>query len=164
MTDPAPPPRSSRIAIVCGASSGLGLATAERLRVGGVEVVAVARNAEALETEARRIGAVPVVADLAGNGAVERIVDYTAGRFGGIDIVVWKTGGPRPGSALQVTEHDAESAFRSILLPLVRLAGAAVPHLKASAAGRFVAITASTVKEPTSQVAVSSLVRPGVAG
>jgi len=153
-----------RTAIVCGASSGLGLATAERLRGEGVDVVAVARNEAALHSESARIGATPVVADLSERGAAERVVDEAVGRFGGVDVLVWNTGGPRPGGALQIDAPAAEDAFRSLLLPLVRMIGVAVPHLRRSRHGRIVAVTTTTAKEPTSQVAVSNLVRPGVAG
>ncbi|MCS7482505.1 SDR family oxidoreductase [Umezawaea endophytica] len=153
-----------RTAIVCGASSGLGLATAEHLRRAGADVVAVARRAETLEPAAERIGASPLVADLAEDGAADRVVEHAVRLFGGLDVLVWNTGGPAPGPALKVDEHAADAAFRAMVLPLLRLVGAAVPHLRRSPAGRIVAITASTVKEPTSQVAVSSLVRPGIAG
>jgi 3-oxoacyl-[acyl-carrier protein] reductase len=151
-------------AIVCGASSGLGLATAERLRRDGARVVAVGRTAETLNAEASRIGASPVVADLSESGAAERIVEHTIDRFGGVDVLVWNTGGPAPGSAVAIDESSAEEAFRSLLLPLVRMVGVVLPHLRRSTSGRIVAITTTTVKEPSSQVAVSNLVRPGVAG
>ncbi|GDY56766.1 hypothetical protein SVIO_073890 [Streptomyces violaceusniger] len=77
---------------------------------------------------------------------------------------MWNTGGPRPGSALEIDEHAAHDAFRTLLLPLVRMVGAAVPHLRRSPYGRIVAVTTTTVKEPTSLVALSNLIRPGVTG
>ncbi|MEE4598474.1 SDR family oxidoreductase [Streptomyces sp. DSM 41524] len=153
-----------RTAIVCGASSGLGLAIAESLSGEGANVVAVARRRERLESEATRIGAVPLVADLSEAGAAERVVEHTVSRFGGVDILVWNTGGPRPGSALEIDEHAAHDAFRTLLLPLVRMVGAAVPHLRRSPYGRIVAVTTTTVKEPTSLVALSNLIRPGLTG
>ncbi|MEV5721227.1 SDR family oxidoreductase [Amycolatopsis mediterranei] len=155
---------TGRTAIVCGASSGLGLAIAQRLSGAGANVVAVARRRETLEPEATRIGAVPLVADLAEEDAAGRVVEDTVNRFGGLDILVWNTGGPPPGTALQIDEHSAHEAFRTLLLPLVRMVGEAVPHLRRSRSGRIVAVTTSTVKEPTSLVALSNLIRPGVTG
>jgi 3-oxoacyl-[acyl-carrier protein] reductase len=153
-----------RTAIVCGASSGLGLAVATRLAGEGANVVAVARRRETLEPAAARIGAFPVVADLSDDNAAADVVSRTVERFGGLDILVWNTGGPRPGPALALDAESAQEAFSSLLLPLVRLTNAAVAHLRRSENGRIVALTTTTVKEPSSQVALSNVVRPGVTG
>ncbi|SFI99349.1 3-oxoacyl-[acyl-carrier protein] reductase [Amycolatopsis sacchari] len=151
-----------RTAIVCGASSGLGLAVAERLAGEGANVVAVARRRHTLDAEAKRIDAYPVVADLAEEDSAAMVVEHTVDRFGGVDILVWNTGGPRPGPALRIDDHAARAAFDALVLPLVRMVGAVVPHLRRGESGRIVAVTTSTVKEPTSLVALSNLVRPGV--
>src|SRR5204863_7749885 len=83
-----------RTAIVCGASSGLGLATAEALSDEGANVTMFARRREELELHAERIGALAVRGDVTNAADLERLVERTLEAFGGIDIVVWNSGGP----------------------------------------------------------------------
>jgi 3-oxoacyl-[acyl-carrier protein] reductase len=153
-----------RTALVGGASSGLGLAIAEALRQEGANVVAVARGREALETAAARIGAVPVAADLSSPEGTHRAVEKAVERFGGLDVLVWNTGGPPPGSALDIDEQSAQAAVQSDLLSLVRIVRLAVPHLRRGDLGRIIAVTATSAREPVSLVALSSLIRPGLTG
>ena len=153
-----------RTAIVCGASSGLGLASAEALSDEGANVSMFARRREELELEAERIGALAVRGDVTNAADVERLVERTVQAFGGIDIVVWNSGGPPPGTATQVTDDSLERAFELLLVPAVRLVGLALPHLRKSPAGRVIAITSITVKEPVPQLALSNMLRPGLTG
>jgi 3-oxoacyl-[acyl-carrier protein] reductase len=63
-----------------------------------------------------------------------------------------------------VTSEATERAFELVLLPAVRLVQLALPHLRKSTAGRVIAITSITVKEPVPTLALSNLMRPGVTG
>ena len=74
-----------RTAIVCGASSGMGLATAEALAAEGANVVMFGRRRELLEREADRVGALAVQGDLTIPQHLERLVQATVGAFGGVD-------------------------------------------------------------------------------
>src|SRR5689334_136893 len=100
-----------RTAIVCGASSGLGLASAEALSDEGANVTMFARRREELERQAERIGALAVRGDVTNAADLERLVERTLQAFGGIDIVVWNSGGPPPGSAVDITDEKLEAAF-----------------------------------------------------
>jgi 3-oxoacyl-[acyl-carrier protein] reductase len=151
---------SGRTAIVCGASSGLGLATAEALSAEGANVVMFARRADLLEGEAERLGALAVVGDVTSAEDREQVVE----RFGGIDILVWNGGGPRPGGASGLAVEDVEGAVALLLLPPVHLLQLCLPHLERSGGGRVIALTSMAVKEPNPHLALSNIVRPGVTG
>jgi len=155
---------AGKTAIVCGASSGMGLGIAEALRSEDVNVVALARRAELLAREATRIGADYLACDLTEPEAPKLVVDETVERHRGIDIVVWNSGGPPPSAAAEITADALTGAFESLELPLVRLLEAALPHLRRSDAGRILAITATGVKEPTPNIALSNALRPGIVG
>jgi 3-oxoacyl-[acyl-carrier protein] reductase len=153
-----------RTAIVCGASSGLGLAAAEALAEEGANVTMFARRREQLELDAGRIGALAVRGDVTNTADLERLVARTLEAFGGIDVVVWNSGGPPAGKAADVSDEALERAFELLLAPAVRLVRACLPHLERSGAGRIVAITSLTVQEPTPHLALSNALRPGLVG
>jgi 3-oxoacyl-[acyl-carrier protein] reductase len=153
-----------KTAIVCGASSGLGLAAAEALAEEGANVAMFARRREQLEQDANRIGALAVRGDVTNAADLERVVAKTLEAFGGIDIVVWNSGGPPATTASEITDEQLESAFELLLQPAVRLVRLALPHLRKSEAGRIVLITSATVKEPTPHLALSNALRPGLTG
>ena len=156
---------SGRTAIVCGASQGMGLATAETLAAEGANVVLFARRREELEAHAGRLGsALAVPGDLTQAAAASRLVEATLERFGGIDILVLNGGGPPPGTAAAMTAEQVGTAVELLLTSHVRLVGLCLPHLRASGHGRLVAIESTSVKEPLPNLALSNAIRPGVAG
>jgi 3-oxoacyl-[acyl-carrier protein] reductase len=153
-----------RTAIVCGASSGMGLAIAEALAAEGANVAMLARRRDLLEREAERLGALAVRGDVTVPADLERLVERTLAAFDGVDVVVLNSGGPPPGPASEITEDSVESAFELVLLSAVRLVRLCLPHLKRSGRGRIIAITSSAVKEPTANLGLSNTIRPGVVG
>ena len=153
-----------RTAIVCGASSGLGLATAEALAGEGANVTMFARRREVLEREADRIGALAVRGDVSNPRDLTATVQRTVEAFGGLDILVWNGGGPPPGPATAITPERVEEAVELLLAPLVRLVDLCLPHLVQSGNGRILVFTSSAVKEPTEHLALSNTIRPGVTG
>lgn len=146
------------------ASSGLGLASAEALAAEGANVTVVGRRRDLLELEAERIGALAVRGDVTVPRDLERAVEQTLAAFGGIDILVWNSGGPPPGTALDVTPESLEQAVELLLQPVVRLVHLCLPHLERSAGGRIVAITSIAAMEPTRHLALSNALRPAVTG
>ena len=102
-----------------------------------------ARRREELELHANRIGALAVRGDVTNAADLERAVERTVQAFGGIDIVVWNSGGPPAGPATAVTDERLEAAFELLLLPAVRLVRLCLPHLERSEAGRIVFITSA---------------------
>lgn len=149
---------------MCGASSGLGLASAEALSEEGANVTMFARRREELELEANRLGALAVRGDVTNAADLERVVERTLQAFGSIDILVWNSGGPPPGLAADVGDDALESAFELLLAPAVRLVRLCLPHLTKSPAGRVILITSGAVKEPAPHLALSNAIRPGLVG
>ena len=153
-----------RTALVCGASSGLGLASAEALAGEGANVTMFARRRDVLEREADRIGALAVRGDVTLPQDLERAVAMTLEAFGGLDILVWNSGGPPAGTGIDVTPDSLEQAVELMLTPAVRLVGLCLPHLERSDGGRILAITSLAAKEPTAHLALSNALRPAVTG
>jgi 3-oxoacyl-[acyl-carrier protein] reductase len=153
-----------RTAIVCGASSGMGLATAEALAAEGANVVMFGRRRELLEREADRVGALAVQGDLTIPQHLERLVQATVGAFGGVDVLVLNGGGPPSGKASTISAAAVEEAVALLLTSHVTLVGRCLPHLRESGRGRIVAIESSSVREPLANLALSNAVRPGVVG
>ncbi|HEY3051422.1 MAG TPA: SDR family oxidoreductase [Gaiellaceae bacterium] len=155
---------NGRTAIVCGASAGMGLATAEALSAEGANVAMFARRRDELQREAERLGALAVRGDLTNPNDLERLLDKTLEAFGGIDILVNNGGGPPRTTAVEMTDEDVESAVELLLLSAIRLTSLCLPHLRRSGYGRIVNITSSSVREPIDNLALSNSVRPGVIG
>jgi 3-oxoacyl-[acyl-carrier protein] reductase len=153
-----------RTALVCGASSGLGLASAEALAAEGANVTMFARRRDVLEREADRVGALAVRGDVTLPQDLERAVAKTIEAFGSLDILVWNSGGPPAGTGTEVTPDTIEQAVELMLQPAVRLVHLALPQLSQSAGGRIIAITSLAAKEPTRHLALSNTLRPAVTG
>lgn len=155
---------AGRTALVCGASKGLGLASAEALAAEGANVVMLARDGERLAREATRLGATPVPGDVTSASDLERAVTLATETHGGLDILVLNSGGPPPGAALDVGAEQVSAAVELLLVPVVRLVTAALPHLRSSEQPRIVLIASASVREPIPNLVLSNAVRPGVLG
>jgi 3-oxoacyl-[acyl-carrier protein] reductase len=153
-----------RTAIVCGASSGIGLGCAESLAEAGANVAMFARRQEVLERQAERLGGLAVPGDVTSADDLERLVATTLEAYGGVDVLVLNSGGPPRTRALEISDRQAEEAFELLFLSSIRLVRLCRPHLEASGHGRVVAITSSAVKEPVDTLALSSAIRPGLVG
>ena len=107
---PRPKPLATRIALVTGAASGIGKATAKRLAAEGACVVIADLDPEKAQAAAAEIGspdvAVGVAADVSDAAAVQAAVDATVLTFGGVDLVVNNAGLSLSRSLLETTERD----------------------------------------------------------
>jgi 3-oxoacyl-[acyl-carrier protein] reductase len=155
---------TGRTAIVCGASSGMGLAIAEALASEGANVAMFARRRDLLEHEAERLGALPVRGDLTNPVDLKRLVERTVEAFGGIDVLVNNGGGPPRGSAAELEAESIEAAVELLLFSAVRLTNLCLPYLGKSEHGRIINIASSSVREPIDGRALSNSVRPAVIG
>ncbi len=157
-----------RRAVVTGASSGLGLATAKALADEGVRVVIVSRDAEKLaraRSEFRDISMVEtLVADVSDPNRVTTMIDESRTILGGLDILVANAGGPPPGTFASTSFEAYEAALKLNLLSTVAMCRAAVPIMKESGWGRIVAITSTSVREPIEHLILSNTARAGVTG
>ena len=152
---------SGRTAIVCGASSGIGLAIAESLAAEGANVAMFARRREILAREAERIGALAVRGDVTNPADLKRLVERTLEAFGGIDILVNNSGGPPRTPAVGLTDDQVEGAVELLLLSAIRLTALCLPQLERSGRGRVVNIESSSVREPIENLALSNARSPG---
>jgi 3-oxoacyl-[acyl-carrier protein] reductase len=155
---------TGRTAIVCGASSGMGLAIAEALASEGASVAMFARRRDLLEQEAERLGALAVRGDLRNPADLKRLVERTVEAFGGIDVLVNNGGGPPRGPAAELDAESIEAAVELLLFSAVRLTNLCLPYLGKSEHGRVINIASSSVREPIDGRALSNSVRPGVIG
>ncbi|MEA2063377.1 MAG: SDR family oxidoreductase [Gemmatimonadota bacterium] len=159
-----------KVAIVCGASRGLGYACARALAEEGAKVVLCARGAGALEKAAREISdqtgaqAMPVAADVSKAKDIARVVEAAQETFGGIDILVNNAGGPPPG---RFEDHDDAAwlaAFELNAMSAVRFSRAVLPAMRKAGGGRIVNITSIAVKQPVEGLILSNSVRAAVIG
>ena len=157
-----------RVALVCGASQGLGQAAADALAKEGAKVALVARRKDKVEAAARAIATahgvetLPLVADLVEPDACERCVRETVARFGRLDVLVANAGGPPPGSIDEIDDATWRRAFELTFLTTVRLARAALPGMAAQGWGRVVVIGSGSMEAPIPNLATSSGIRPGI--
>jgi 3-oxoacyl-[acyl-carrier protein] reductase len=156
-----------RAALVCGASRGLGRATAEALVAEGAQVMLCARDGKQLAETARELmqggGRVEVIAaDIAEEETPDAAVATTLEAFGRIDIVVPNAGGPPPGRSLEVTDDAIRSAVEANLLSAVRLVRAALPSMRPRAWGRICCISSYSVVQPVPTLALSNTARVGL--
>ncbi len=161
---------SEKTALVAASSRGLGLASALALAREGAGVTVCARGEEELEAAAARIrentGAqvLAVTADLNEREEIERVVEATVERFGGLDVLVDNSGGPARGAFADLDDDDWRAAFEVVTLNFVRFARAALPYMRARGWGRIVGIQSMSVKQPVAGLDLSNGIRPGTAG
>jgi 3-oxoacyl-[acyl-carrier protein] reductase len=155
---------AGKVALVTASSKGLGFASAAALAQEGCKVVICARNKEALDDAARRIGGdvLAIATDVTEPDAPAELVAATVERFGGLDILVGNAGGPPPARALDVDDASLLAALNANLLTSVRLVKAAVPHMRPQRWGRICLITSFSVKQPIPVLALSNTARTGL--
>ena len=153
-----------RVAIVTGASKGLGLGAARALAAEGVRLVLCARDAGRLEAAAGELPteAVTVAADVTDPATPARLAEAAIERFGGVHVLVANAGGPPQARALDVTDDGMRAAVEANMLTSIRLVQASVPHMRAAGYGRICLIASSAVKQPIPTLAYSNAARTGL--
>ena len=156
---------AGRVALVTGASAGIGAAVAEALAREGVILAVAARRRDRLEelaTRARALGAADArafAADQSEPNSMTKLVDDVRAAFGRIDIVILNGGGPKPGTFLGQTVADWDFAYQSMLRSMLELVYATVPGMREHGWGRVVALTSGSVKEPMPNLVLSNAYR-----
>lgn len=137
-----------KVAIVTGSSRGLGLASARALAAEGCLVVMCARGESRLRAAAAEVAAagggddrvLAVTADVSVAGDLQRLVDRTVERFGGIDILVNNVALAAGSTLLETTDEDWQQAIDLTLMPTVRASRLAVPHMQQRGGGAIIII------------------------
>ncbi|HKZ04611.1 MAG TPA: SDR family oxidoreductase [Methylomirabilota bacterium] len=157
-----------KVAIVGGASKGLGRACAQVLAEEGARVALCSRSQGELDKAAQEIRdttgseTLAVAGDLDRPETIRDLVAATVARFGRLDVVVSNSGGPPLARAVNATEAQWATAVQRSLLFFARMAREAIPHLKKAGGGRIINILASTVYQPIPNLALSGVTRLGV--
>ena len=161
---------TGRVALVTGASSGLGLAIACRLAEEGADVAIAARDPERLSAAREQVetaGSGRVVAralDVRDEHAVQAWVDEVAEELGAVHVVVANAGGPPAGPATAFDRDAYRAAFELSALALIGVVQAALPHVRAAGWGRLLLVASEAVLEPLPEYALSTAVRPALVG
>ena len=154
-----------KVAMVAGASRGLGFAVAQALAAEGAYVSIASRDEAAICAAAKRLGAGQVMAtplDVRSAEGIERWAKATEDRFGGIDILFANAGGPPAGAALSFDDAAWQGAVELLLFSTLRMVRAAVPSMEARGGGAILVSTSSSVKEPIQNLGLSTVVRASV--
>ena len=155
---------AGRVALVTGASKGIGRAIAAELAAEGCRVAISSRSAERIEATAAEIGATGFVHDSGDLDDAPALLERVAGALGGpVDVLVCNTGGPPTGSdPFGFTRSQWEAAHRELVLAPMALVEAAVPGMRSRGWGRVVNVVSTTVREPSPVLMLSSAHRAGM--
>lgn len=158
-----------KMALVCGSSQGLGLASAIELSLLGATVTLFSRNEERLKEALLQLDTSHnqkhqiLVADFQFPEQVKKVIDQFMAEGNTVNILVNNTGGPKGGSAVDATPTEFTNAFNSHLICNQVLVQSLLPSMKAGGYGRIVNIISISVKQPIAGLAVSNTIRGAVA-
>jgi len=162
---------NGRAAAVAASSKGLGFACALELAREGASVAICSRDRQNIDDAARRLrAAVPnaklhaAVHDLSNEEGARAFVDDAAKTFGRLDVLVTNSGGPKPGSFDQLSLGDVRESVGASLMAPIAMIHAAVPHMRARQWGRVVNLMSITVKQPKTNLLISSTMRTALMG
>src|SRR3954451_24088423 len=144
---------TGRVALVTGASKGIGAAIAAELAAEGSRVAASSRSTESFAWD---------TSDVDGAGL---LVDSGEPELGPVEILVCNTGGPPPGEPLSFTREQWEAAYRSLVLAPMALIERVLPGMRERGWGRVLNVVSTAVREPIAPLMLSNTHRSGtVAG
>jgi 3-oxoacyl-[acyl-carrier protein] reductase len=161
---------ADRTALVCGSSSGLGLAAAQLLATEGCRVALNGRDPErlrkAVETlQSEHPGRIEGLrADVSVPAEAEGLVRRAAERFGAVDILVCNAAGPPAAPFTALPAGTWRRALELNLLSTMHLCAAAVRPMQARRWGRIICITSIAAKQPLAGLILSTTARAGVLG
>jgi 3-oxoacyl-[acyl-carrier protein] reductase len=158
-----------KVAMVAGASKGLGFSVARALAQEGAPVSMVSRDSAAIATAAQQIeklgagAAFGFTADVRSTEGIAQWHQATVTRLGPVDLLVTNSGGPPAGPSLSFDDQVWQSAFELLVLSAIRMVREVVPSMVERKRGSIVLLTSSSVKQPIANLALSNVLRPSVA-
>lgn len=161
---------ANRCVLVTGASSGIGLATAQVFVQEGARVAICARGTERLEAARRQLdpqgksGVLAISADLTHPSAALVLHQQVAAQLGPVEVLVNNVGGPPPGSNSSIDDAGWAKAVELTLMSAVRMARAVLPGMRARRWGRIVNVSSTSVKQPIDNLLLSNSIRLAVVG
>ena len=155
-------------ALVCGASQGIGKATAQLFARQGARVVLLARNTETLEKVRSSLPSpekhMCVAADVSQPKELDIALDTVLTSWGNIDILVNNAGGPAAGPLMEADPLSFEAALRTHVLAQLQLCKKLTPTMKTKGYGRIINVISTSVRMPIANLGVSNTIRAAVAG
>ena len=158
-----------KIALVTGASRGLGFATAKILAQEGARIAINSRDQEKLAAAVDQLAqygtdVISLPGDLTDPQKPEHIVMGALAVFGGIDLLFTNAGGPPPASFEDIDEQTWSHAIDLSFMSHVRLIRAALPALRRSESPSVLTVTSVSVKQPIPNLVLSNSIRAATAG
>ena len=152
---------TGRVALVTGASKGIGRAIAAALADEEAGVAIASRSRENIDAAAAEIGATGFAWDSADLGGAANLVAEVESSLGGpVDVLVCNTGGPPPGAdPLGFSTDEWEAAHRSLVLSPIALVRAVLPGMRERGWGRILNVASSAVREPIPHLMLSNAER-----
>jgi 3-oxoacyl-[acyl-carrier protein] reductase len=152
-----------RVALVTGASKGIGRGIAAALAAEGARVAVTSRSRENVDAAAGEIGTRGYVWDSADLDGVADLVGAVEADLGPVDVYVANTGGPPGGEdPLGFSRADWETAHRTLVLSPMAVIERVLPGMRERGWGRVVAVSSSAVREPIPGLQLSNAHRPGL--
>lgn len=160
---------AGKTAVVGGSSQGMGLAIAEGLAKEGCNLLLCARNESSLEaareqllafSDADKIATLSV--DLSLADSARRIVEAATKQWGGVDILVTNTGGPKPGQPSGFSDQDWDDAYQKVFYNVIRLCREVLPQMRENGWGRIINLLALSVRQIEDNLSLSSTTRAAV--
>ena len=159
---------AGKVALVGGASSGIGEAVALALAREGAKLAVAARRLDRLEDVARRAraqgapDAAAFQADQTDPASLIKLAQDAEARLGTIEILIVNGGGPKPGSYAETGPGDWDAAYAFTLRSALRLVDAVLPGMRRRRWGRIVALESVSVKAPIPALVLSNAFRTAV--
>lgn len=156
-----------KVAMVAGASRGLGFAVAEALAREGATVSMSSSNLASIDAAAKRVSSsgstvLGTVVDVRNGDHIAAWAQKTVERFGGIDLLFTNGGGPPSGAAISFDDAAWQNAIDLLLFSTLRMVRAAVPSMKQRGGGAILMSTSASVKEPIPNLGLSTVLRASV--
>ncbi len=155
-----------KVALVLGASSGIGQGIARALAREGTTVALASRSAERLERAAAEVAGetATFIADTADLERMAQLPAEVEGDLGPVEILLLNTGGPPRGTALEHPPETWEQAYRSLVLAPRVLTEAVLPTMRERGWGRIVNVASSSIREPIPGLTLSNSNRMAALG
>ena len=156
---------SGRVALVMGASKGMGRGIAAALAAEGARVAISSRSRSRIDAAAAEIGATGFVFDSGDVDSAERLAAEVEAALGPVDILVCNTGGPPGGpDPLGFSREQWESAYRELVLAPMAVVEHVLPGMRERGWGRIVNVVSTTVREPAPNLMLSNSHRAAMIG
>lgn len=160
----------NKVALVTGASRGLGYAVARQLGLEGARVAVNSRNPEKIQNAAQQLSSETgsevsgFAGDVVNPTYPEQLIVEVVQKFGGLDLLVTNAGGPPSGLFETFTDEHWEKAIELSFMSQVRLIRAALPYLKKSSCPSVLTVTSLSVKQPVPNLILSNSIRAATIG